>query len=153
MKMVNLIKQQFARTREGIVKTLEGVSPEMANVIPDGFNNHIHWQVGHILYAGELYLFPGKELLPAEYATFFNTGSKPREWTEGVPSLETLLAEFKEQHVRIHDIHDEAFVDKLTKPLMGMETFGEIAAMIADHEAMHLGQIQSLKRAVQAKSV
>ncbi|MBM4765128.1 DinB family protein [Bacillus sp. B15-48] len=150
--MVNLIKQQFARTREGIMKALEDVSPETAKVIPDGFNNHIQWQVGHILTTGELYLFPGKGTLPAEYATFFDTGSKPREWTEGVPSLETLFAELKEQLVRIQDIPDEAFAEKLSNPL-GLETFGEIAAMMAEHEATHLGQIQSLKRVVQARDV
>jgi len=151
--MVNLIKQQFTRTREGVMKALEGVSPEMADVIPVGFNNNIRWQVGHILYAGELHLFPGKGTLPAEYANFFDSGSKPRESKEGVPSLETLLAELKEQHVRIHDIPDEAFDEKLSRPLPGLETFGEFAAMMAYHEAMHLGQIQSLKRVVQAKGV
>ncbi|QHW32236.1 DinB family protein [Paenibacillus rhizovicinus] len=151
--MVNLIKQQFTLTRQGVMQALEGVSPEMADVIPFGFNNNIRWQVGHILYAGELHLFPGKGTLPAEYANFFDSGTRPRQSKEGVPSLKILIAELKEQYVRIQNIPEEAFNEKLSRPRPGLETFGEFAAMMAYHEAMHLGQIQSLKRVVQAKGV
>ncbi|WP_186333780.1 DinB family protein [Paenibacillus xylanexedens] len=151
--MVNLIKQQFTLTRQGIMQVLEGISPEMADVIPFGFNNNIRWQIGHILYAGELHLFPGKGTLPAEYANFFDSGTRPRQSNEGVPALKVLVAELKEQYVRIQNIPDAAFDERLPRPRPGLETFGDFAAMMAYHEAMHLGQLQSLKRLVRAKGV
>lgn len=151
--MVNLIKQQFTITRAEIMKTLEDVSPEMADIIPTGFNNNLHWQVGHVLYAGERHLFPGKGKLPQEYAYLFDSGTTPLSSSEAVPSLETLIIQLKEQHVRIHNIPDTAFEEKLPMPRPGLETFGEFAAMMAYHEAMHLGQMQSLKRLVQVNAV
>ena len=58
---------QFTRTRQILKGTLEGLSPELLDVIPEGFNNNIHWQVGHILKTAEFFLFTGVETLPENY--------------------------------------------------------------------------------------
>jgi hypothetical protein len=151
--MSKLIKQQFTRTRGKLSETLEDVSTEVFEIVPDGFNNNIHWQLGHLLITGELFLFGGQKNLPENYRDFFKPGTKPSDWTSEVPSVNTLLGQLNEQLDRINDIPAEVFERKLPKPFLGNETAGELAAMGAYHEAMHLGQIQSLKRLIEVTQV
>ncbi|MHC0038057.1 DinB family protein [Pseudoneobacillus sp. C159] len=148
--MSELVKKQFAAARRMLFETLEGVSPEVFDTIPEGFNNSIHWQVGHILSSTEFFLFTGKGILPENYNNLFGYGSKPAHWTGDIPSVESLLAELKEQLVRINGIPNETFHEKLPSPVLGIDSVGELAAMGALHECMHLGQIQSLKRLIEA---
>lgn len=151
--MGELVKHQFKVTRRLLEQTLEGVTSELAAVIPEGFNNNIHWQVGHILKTAEFFLFFGEETLPENYQHFFGPGTKPAEWSEDVPSIETLKQQLKEQLERIEQLNVEKFTDKLPKPMIGNETFGEFAAFGAFHESLHLGQIQTMKRLLQASQV
>ena len=151
--MGELIKKQFGRTRAVIAKTLDGVSPEALDVVPEGFNNNIRWQLGHILVTAELFLFKGQEKLPASYNELFGPGSKPANWTGDVPSVATLLEQLNEQLARIQEVDTTTFEIKLEKPFIGNETVGELAAMGAFHEAMHVGQIQALKQIVATTKV
>lgn len=147
--MGEYIKHQFKVTRKFLEQTLEGVTPEIASIVPKGFNNNIHWHVGHILKTAEFFLFLGEETLPENYQQLFGPGSKPTDWPEHVPSLETLKQQLKEQSERIQQMSVEHFNDQLEKPMIGNETKGEFAAFGAFHEAMHLQQIQTIKRLIQ----
>ncbi|WP_068675040.1 DinB family protein [Oceanobacillus sp. Castelsardo] len=151
--MSELVKGQFARTRKALSQTLEGVSPEVLESVPTGFNNNIHWQVGHILVVTEHFFFKGQEKLPANYSKIFGPGTKPADWAGDIPKVETLVEQLNEQLVRVKEIPSEAFNQKLPKRFLGNETYGELAATGAFHEAMHLGQIQSLKRMIEATQV
>ena len=151
--MGELIKKQFGRTRASIVQTLEGVSPEAFDIVPEGFNNNIRWQLGHILVTAELFLFKGQEKLPASYRELFGPGSKPANWPDDVPSAATLLDQLNEQLASIQKVDVTTFDTKLEKPFIGNKTVGELASMGASHEAMHVGQIQALKRIVATTKV
>lgn len=148
--MSELIKQQFTRTRTTLAKALEGVSPETFEMIPEGFNNNIHWQVGHILTTGALFMFYGQEKLPARYNELFGSGTKPADWTGDVPSVDTLLDQINEQLTQINEVDVTTFDTRIEKPFIGNETLGELAAMGAFHEALHVGQVQILKRLIEA---
>jgi len=139
---------QFTRTRQILKGTLEGLSPELLDVIPEGFNNNIHWQVGHILKTAEFFLFTGVETLPENYQQLFGPGSKPTEWPADVPSVEALLEQLDDQLERIQQVDVETFNEKLANPMLGCETKGEFVAFGAFHESFHLGQIHILKRLV-----
>ncbi|MBM4763814.1 DinB family protein [Bacillus sp. B15-48] len=148
--MTELIKKQYSLTRQSVAKTLNGVSAETSAIIPEGFNNNIQWQVGHILVVTDLFLFKDQGNLPTNYSELFGPGSKPANWTSDVPSVETLLEQLNEQLTRINDIPAEVFSQRLPEPFIGNETVGELAAFGAFHEALHLGQIQSIKRLVES---
>lgn len=150
--MSDLIKQQFVQTRKTLKDTLSGVNEEVLTTIPNGFNNNIHWQVGHILTSAEMFMFFGQEsLLPKNYGQLFGYGSKPTNWSDDVPSIDTLLEQLDQQLANIQNISAEYFQQQLPEAILGNQTTGELAAMGAFHEAMHLGQIQSLKRLIEAK--
>ena len=50
---LNLLKA----TRSNIAKLVEGLSIEQLNHIPEGFNNNLAWNIGHILVTQELLIY------------------------------------------------------------------------------------------------
>ncbi|WP_085994453.1 DinB family protein [Oceanobacillus senegalensis] len=146
--MSNLIKMQFRMTRDSLFKEIEGLR-ESLDVQPRGFNNTIHWHVGHILVVTEKFLFPENGKLPTKYKELFDTGSKPSEWEWEVPAMESLVQQLKDQQNRIMEIPDERFADKMPEPVFGVNTYGEVVSIIAHHESHHSGQIHAMKRLVE----
>lgn len=147
--MGELLKKQLVRTRIIAAKEVEGLSAEALSFIPDGFRNNLHWQIGHILVTAEMFFLPTKEL-PESYRQFFGNGTAPSAWTEDVPSVDVLLAQLAEQAEKIQHIDVATFDTPLEKPMLGNNTVGEFFSMGAFHESLHVGQIQSIKKVVEA---
>ncbi len=151
--MSELLFKSFDLSREKFLKTINGLDEEIVDVQPHGFNNTIHWHVGHMLTVSEQFMFgfPKKStILPANYLELFATGTKPADWQGKVPSVQELSAQFIEQVQRIKEIPAESFSERLKTPFLGQETYGEIANFAFYHEALHLGQIQAMKRVIEA---
>lgn len=149
--MGEYVIKQFVRTRIVLKQTLENIKPEICLTVPWGFNNNILWQAGHILTTAEFFLFKGKESIPESYQKLFGPGTKPADWPTDVPYIETLLRQLDEQLERIQAIDVNTFNEQLPKRLIGNETKEELAAFAAFHEAMHVGQIQAMRRLIEYK--
>ena len=149
--MSELIKS-VQYTRSTLLKEIEGISPELFDVQPKGFNNTIHWHIGHVLTVAEQFIFGFPEVnnLPATYKELFGYGSKPADWKDDVPSVSLLTQQLQEQIKRILEIPEERFSEKLPKPFKEFETVGEIIAFAVYHETYHLGQIHAMKRVIDA---
>ena len=153
--MSELLFKNFELTRSFFLKNIGALDEAIVEVQPEGFNNTIHWHVGHVLTVTEqlMFGFPKKSSnLPAEYMSQFATGTKPADWQGGVPSVKELTEQLKEQVKRIKEIPAESFKEKLQTPFLGQETYGELANFAIFHESLHLGQIQAMKRVVEAAS-
>jgi uncharacterized damage-inducible protein DinB len=140
-------------TRNRFIKNIESIGNDIVDVQPRGFNNNIHWMVGHVLTVAEQFLFryPNESSpLPANYKELFGNGTKPSEWKDEVPSVDELILQLKKQLARMKKIPVEKFYEKLETPFLGQETFGELANFAVFHEANHLGQIQTMKRLIEA---
>jgi len=151
--MSELLFKSFELTRSYFIKIVEALDEAILDVQPHGFNNTIHWHVGHVLTVAEQFMFgfPKKSTsLPANYMEFFATGTKPADWQGDVPSVQELSAQLKEQMKRIKEIPAESFNEKLKTPFLGQETFGELANFAIFHESLHLGQMHSMKRVIEA---
>ncbi len=151
-----MIQKQFELTRGYLLKTVERISANTAGIQPEGFNNTIHWQIGHVLTVTEQFMFgfPQQSVnLPENYISLFGNGTKPADWGEEVPSIEELLLLLKSQAVRLREIPADRFSEKLPKPIMGFETYGELAGMSLFHEAHHLGQIHTMNRMIKQATV
>ncbi|MFT9599287.1 DinB family protein [Mesobacillus sp.] len=149
--MSELLFKQFELTRRSFLKNIEAITPEQASVQPEGFNNNIHWHIGHVLTVTEQFMmgFPKKtNHLPANYIELFGNGTRPSEWSGDVPSVEVLTEQLKAQLDRIKEVPASMLDEKLKKPFLGLETFGELANMALFHEAYHLGQIHSMRKLV-----
>ncbi|HDX9579460.1 TPA: DinB family protein [Bacillus pseudomycoides] len=154
--MNNLIYKQFELTRSYFIKNVESLSEEIVNIQPNGFNNTIHWHIGHVLTVAEQFMFgfPQKtNHLPANYIELFGNGTKPADWKDDVPTVDKLIIELKDQSVRLQQIPAERLNETLEKPFMVFETVGELAGLTLMHEANHLGQIQAMKRIIEHTGV
>ncbi len=62
--MNELVFKQFKVAKDYFIRNVESISKEVASVQPDGFNNTIHWHVGHVLTFTEqlMFGFPKKRL-------------------------------------------------------------------------------------------
>ncbi|ESU31169.1 hypothetical protein G3A_18195 [Bacillus sp. 17376] len=149
--MSELLFKQFELTRGNFLKIIEAITTAQASVQPEGFNNNIHWHIGHVLTVTEQFMmgFPKKSNhLPANYIELFGNGTRPSEWTGDVPSVEVLTEQLKAQLGRIKEVPASMLDEKLKKPFLGLDTFGELANMALFHEAYHLGQIHAMRKLV-----
>jgi hypothetical protein len=149
--MSELLIKNFKFTRGKFVNFVVDLEEGIAGVQPEGFNNTIHWHVGHVLTVAEqmMFGFPKKSTqLPANYMALFATGTSPADWEGDVPPVQELIAQLQEQLTRINEIPVESFNQRLKTPFLGQETFGELANFAIFHESIHLGQMQAMKRVI-----
>lgn len=151
MDMSELLFKQFELTRGFFLKEVAAISAEQADVQPEGFNNTIHWHIGHVLTVTEQFMmgYPKKSnYLPENYIELFGNGTRPSDWSGDVPSVELLTEQLKAQLGRVKEVPASMLDEKLNKPFLGLETFGELANMALFHESYHLGQIHAMKRLI-----
>lgn len=150
--MSNYLIKQFEMTRNGLLGDIKKLDANVLDIQPNGFNNTIHWHIGHILTVTEQFLFgfpKQTQHLPENYMPLFTNGTKPADWSGNVPTVETLTSQLTEQLERIKQIPVEQFEQKLEKPFLGQHTVGELATLGAFHEANHVGQIHAMNFAAQ----
>ncbi|MED5016068.1 DinB family protein [Paenibacillus chibensis] len=137
------------RTRNNIIQKVSQLPAEKRNVIPEGFNNSLHWQLGHLLTVTNMiaFQFAGKEsVIPESYKTFFGSGTKPSDWTQEPPAWDALIEELTSQCKVIED----TFAGKLEDPLAVKENFakaetvGEALLINISHESSHAGMINAM---------
>ena len=151
--MSELLMKHFELARGKFINYVVELEEGIPDAQPEGFNNTIHWHVGHVLTVAEQFMFgyPKKSTeLPANYMTLFASGTSPASWQEDVPSVQELIAQLKGQIARIKGIPAESFDQRLKTPFLGQETFGELANFAIFHESIHLGQMQAMKRVINA---
>ncbi|WP_286230427.1 DinB family protein [Neobacillus mesonae] len=150
--MSELLIKSYETARRFFIKNVEALDESILHVQPEGFNNSIHWHVGHVLTVAEQFVFgfPKKSNnLPANYLELFGNGTKPADWNEDIPSVKDLTAQLEDQIKRIKEIPANSFDQKLPEPFLGQETVGELTSFAVFHEALHLGKIQEMKRVIE----
>ncbi|WP_419872667.1 DinB family protein [Candidatus Pristimantibacillus sp. PTI5] len=152
------IMKQFNMTRETLLKSIRDISETDADVMPNGFNNTIRWNIGHILTSADRSFVIAKltAKLPPHYKPLFLTGTTPKNWTIEAPSLQELLSQLEEQKQAMQEIFSDRLDEKLETPLKlslyegyELDSIGEVLNFFVFHEAMHLGYINALKRTIQ----
>lgn len=151
--MKDLFFMQYEMTRNRFIKEVQSIDPGIVDIQPEGFNNHIHWMVGHVLTVAENFMFgfAGNRSLPINYNELFGNGTKPDDWSEDVPAFQDLIAQLKDQLNRIKEIPVQQLDQKLDKPFREFETYGELGSLAVYHEANHLGQIHTMARLLSAQ--
>lgn len=117
------------------------------DVVPEGFKNSIHWQIGHILYSTEnlvLRLSEQNKVLPESYQIFFAYGTKPLDWKEDPPSWNLLIEQLKEQLDYIHETLNDKLDTPVKENFLKANTIGELLVYNVSHVSEHLGVIFSM---------
>ncbi|ASV66671.1 MULTISPECIES: DinB family protein [Cytobacillus] len=150
--MSEAIKYQLELTRNNLLREVKNIPQDLLDVQPEGFNNTIHWHIGHVLTVTEQFImnYPNNtDHLSENYLQLFGYGTKPSDWTGEVPSVNFLIDQLQDQIVRINKIPNDVFNQELPEAILGQKTVGQLAMLSAYHEANHLGQIHAMKRIVE----
>jgi hypothetical protein len=148
--MAQSIIHTGAVLRQIVIGQLQGVSETQFDIQPEGFNNTIRWNVGHMVYWMDKYStlsFGAPSAIPAQYEALFSSGTKPSDWTISPPSKEELTQLLMSQLSRLNGLKPELLDKNLESPFeMGpfqFMTAGELFNFALMHEAIHLGIISS----------
>jgi hypothetical protein len=121
-----------------------------------GKGNHAIWTLGHltVIEANLPNIVVGKPNPLEKWWPIFGTGSEPKYEPEGYPSLDELLALYREhraQNLKLLDEIGDAGLDR--KPVnipqgfeKEMRTIGHTFTTIAVHNMMHCGQLADIRR-------
>tara|TARA_B100001093_G_scaffold293645_1_gene280146 strand:- start:983 stop:1441 length:459 start_codon:yes stop_codon:yes gene_type:complete len=141
-------------TRKLLVKSVAALDLAQLNIVPDGFNNSIAWNIAHILVTQQLlhYKLSSKDLLLDDtFVDRFRKGTKAsssltkEEWESCLKLLPSLAEELERDY----------FENKFLKYTSYPTSYGYEIDSIEDaiqfnnlHEALHLGYIMSMKRSL-----
>lgn len=142
------------KSRELVLKRIEGLTIEQLHIIPEGFNNNIAWNVAHLVVTQQLlhYKLSGLDCLaPDELIEDYKKGTVPtKDFTEEE------FDEVKELLIGLPDTLQEDFEAGIFTDYQTYETstgfvLDSIESAIAFnnlHEGMHLGIIMTLTKLV-----
>ncbi|WP_335871632.1 DinB family protein [Bacillus sp. 2205SS5-2] len=145
----NKLLKQLEVIRAISTKSIESISEEVADEMPEGYKNTIRWHLGHIVAVTDAFLFNFAEIpmyLSEEQFEMFKSGSKPADWHTEPPTLDEISEMFNGQidHIKKH-LENRSMDEKTPKTfnLYGnpQETLGEVLNFCLYHEGFHLGYI------------
>ncbi|GIN06792.1 hypothetical protein J1TS1_09370 [Shouchella clausii] len=134
----------FSYARMANEQTLQIIPAEKHDIIPAGFKNSVHWNYGHILVIADHVLGHAptfEKTIPKEYYHPFAKGSSPLQWTDKVPSIETLQEAAAKQQQAAQKLATETGGTEKTAPFtlrgQSFQTVDELLSIVAFHEGMH----------------
>ena len=152
--MQNFIFDQLKIIRSNTVNEAKGLSESQADLVPEGFNNNIRWNLGHVYLVQEKFAFGFTDepmQLPDGFAELFGGKTKPSDWKVQPPSLPELVKMLEDQTSRIKEKLSDRLNEVVAKPLnmpsgLTLKTIGEFLAFSMYHEGQHVQTIKMLKR-------
>lgn len=142
------------QTRRALAALVDDLAPEARTAIPDGFNNHVLWNVGHVV-ATEQALTYGLSGLPIDlpdgFVADFRKGSSPRDWTRDWDYAEVrdlLLATVDRTEADYRAGRFETYREYRTTPGVVLSSVDDAVRFNLYHEGLHLGAILALRKLV-----
>ncbi|MFF2888513.1 DinB family protein [Paenibacillus sp. NPDC057967] len=144
----------FADLRQQILSVITRLSKDQMEHIPKGFNNNLHWQVGHVLTITDDLIFEFSGVgarIPQHYRTYFASGTSPSSWPGQPPGIDTLLTELENQMVEIGKKYDGLLAQPVADEnnFLQARVIGELFHVLIAHESTHLGMIIAMDKVLQ----
>ncbi|MCP9237814.1 DinB family protein [Lewinella sp. JB7] len=140
------------QTRQNILALLDAHTTEQLNRIPEGFNNNLVWNAGHVIATQELLVFAlGGHRTPSgrDFIDRYRKGSRP-EGPADTEELAYIRAELLEGNRRLKEaVGDLDWSEYQAYPTSYGVTLSTVAEAIEFnnmHEAMHLGTMLALRK-------
>ncbi|MFL0162365.1 DinB family protein [Aquirufa salirivi] len=147
---LNLIKQ----TRHNFLNLIEPLSIDELNKIPDGFNNNIAWNLGHIVASQQILCYVLSGVLPKigqEFIDKYKKGTKPESFigNDEIQQLKvlslTLMDELeKDMNTKLFD----NFKTYTTSYGFELNNINDAINFFSVHDAMHFGVSLSIKKLI-----
>lgn len=142
------------KSRKLILEFIDGLSMEQLNKIPQGFNNNIAWNIGHLVVTQELlcYNFSGLEMsVSDEMVAMFRKGTAPQKVVskEDFEDYKKLFIELplrleKDYRMNIFKNYQE-YTTSLNVKIIDIDF---AIAFNSYHEGIHLGVILGIAKLI-----
>ncbi len=152
MKIITMNFEHLKQIRRNFIGLLDGLSLEQLNQKPEGFNNTIIWNYGHLIVTQQLlcYRLSGNELLISnELVEEFKKGAAPsRDVTEselvslkqfGVSLIDQMEEDYKAGKL-------DSFKPYTTSFKVELNSIEETITFLSVHEALHLGYAMAQRK-------
>jgi hypothetical protein len=142
------------KSRELVLRLIDGLTIEQLHKIPEGFNNNIAWNVAHIVVTQQLLQYKLSNLpflVPEELIAKYKKGTQPSETFS-----EEEFEEVKDLLIGLPDTLKEDyeagifnnFTEYPTSTGFVLNTFEKAVAFNNLHEGLHIGIIMAMKKLV-----
>lgn len=149
----------FQKTRQTVVDAITELTEAQLLAVPDGFDNNILWNVGHIIVVQQALIYGRSGLDPlidieAMQASFWpNTSPASWQTTPNSTAILAMLADHTQQLTA--DLAAGAFSNAVYQPRTSgsgiyCETLEEAIHYNNYHEGLHLGAILALRNLIGA---
>ncbi|WP_027964393.1 DinB family protein [Halalkalibacillus halophilus] len=135
--------------RSWLVGFLKNLPDEQLDVIPEGFNNNIRWNAGHVLVTWDKMMtsvLNEDSFLVSLYKDSFARGTSPKDWTSNPPLKEDLIEQLERQLDQIEKLSSSRLNQEIPFEMFHMKEVGEVCQFLISHEAMHLSVMNSQKK-------
>lgn len=144
-------------SRKAFIQFLDTCSLEELNSIPEGFNNNIIWNFGHIVVSTQTLCYVRTGILPdthgIKYVDDYAKGTKPTYWVrqEEVDDLKQLaistIKEIKNDYTRDRFAQVQPYSTATFQASIG--SFNEVLATCVGHDNLHYGYAIAQRRIIQ----
>lgn len=153
--MKNTLILQLGMAKSALHQNLAGLSHAESLVSPEKGGNCMNWLVGHLntAYSNLLQAVGEEAACDSEQMAPYERGCGPLDPARAQP-FEALLADFDRCHARVVAKLGNLTEEELAAPASFSprndpnETIGSLLALVAFHQAYHVGQTGVLRRVV-----
>lgn len=127
---------------------------EQLNIIPNGLNNNLIWNIGHIIVAQQALIYKGSGLnghIPVELYGLYKPGTKPTGLTtkSEVEELKVLLISMiKKTEDDFHKGNFDTYNERMTGTGFHLSSLMDAFEFNNYHEGLHLGYMMSIRKFV-----
>ena len=140
------------RLRELFSQYFENYSLEQLNTIPDGFNNNLVWNIGHVIVSQQSLVYKGSGVpAPVDEALFalYARGTKPeRDNTQAEANeLKRLLFSLTEKTEEDYNNGIfKTYYARTSEMGFALDSVEDAIAFNNHHESMHLGIMMQMRK-------
>jgi len=154
------IFNQLKVIRNNTINAVKELNESQADSVPEGFNNNIRWNLGHVYLVQEKFAFgfiPEPMLIPDGFTELFGRDTKPSEWKVQPPTLSVLIRLLEDQTTRIKEKVDNRLEETVANPFimpsgLTLKTIGEFLTFSMYHEGMHVQTIKMLNSKIRGRA-
>lgn len=150
MKEPTLIKE-FKKVRQETINLVETIPIDHIDIIPEGFNNSIRWNLGHILVAWDHAIFPKLHQhwrVPEHYHFIFPKGTSPRIWKSKPPEYMEIINHLKDQVIEISEASHNKLNELLPEPFIRIKKISGMFRFMIREEIHHQNCINRIIEAI-----
>lgn len=149
---MNSLIDRIKKTRQYLLGLVNDLPVESLNKIPEGFNNNIAWNLGHLIAAqqGICYVRAGvKQAVDEKYYLNYKPGTKPERNIDADEVEEikhVLLTSIDKLETDYHTNLFDNYTSWTTRYGVEIANIDDAVQFLIYHEGLHTGTIMALKR-------